>query len=157
MIDPGVAEAHGEIEPALAGGDHAPTLQPFEGHVPQPRRIVAVGDAGVDRHDHGLRCGRQHVEGLVPAGRVLGQQQPDLGSRDRGGAIAAGDVTDSGELGRGAGGIGSHRLRRGEGDGGVRSVDATRKRQLQGHAHATRQHHVLVVEVDVRVGADEIA
>ena len=37
-----------QVAAALPGGHHRPAGQPLEGHVPQPRRVVPVGDPGVD-------------------------------------------------------------------------------------------------------------
>ncbi len=43
--------------------------------VPQPGRVLAVGDLGVDREQHGPPVGIEHVECFQPARRVLGEQQ----------------------------------------------------------------------------------
>ena len=52
MIHLGVAEAHGQVEPTVAGGHHRASGQPLEGHVPQPAGVEPVGGPGVDREHH---------------------------------------------------------------------------------------------------------
>ncbi len=100
VVHPGIAQTNGEVVAPFAGGDHEPAGQPLEGHVPQPGRVVAVGDAGVDGHHDGRGSGREHVERFLPSGRVLGQQQADRPPRQSGHAVAPGHFVDGGE-GRG--------------------------------------------------------
>src|SRR5207244_5387509 len=75
VVDVRVAEADGQIAPTIAGGDHEPPAQALERDVPEPRRIAAVGDAGVDADDDGEGSGADEIEGFGPARRVLGTEE----------------------------------------------------------------------------------
>ena len=63
---PGVAEAHGQVATALPGGHHQAAGQALEGDVPQPRRVVPVGDAGVDADHDGVGRRRRAGRGARP-------------------------------------------------------------------------------------------
>ena len=50
--------------------------QPLDRHVPQPRRIAAVGLVGVEHeHERSGPCPVEHLEYLEPTGRVLAEEQ----------------------------------------------------------------------------------
>src|SRR5437016_12159577 len=75
VLDVGIAQAHREVGRPLPGGDDAAPSKPFERHVPEPRRVAPVGHARIDG-DHDRQRGRpQEVEGLDPAGGVLGKEE----------------------------------------------------------------------------------
>src|SRR5438128_379275 len=50
VLDIGVAQPDREVAPAVTGGHDEPAAEALERHVPQPRRVAAVGDAGVYAH-----------------------------------------------------------------------------------------------------------
>src|SRR5207237_6759799 len=61
VVDVGVAEADGQIAAAITGGDHQPPAQALERDVPEPRRVAAIWDAGVDTDDDGEGSGADEI------------------------------------------------------------------------------------------------
>ena len=73
---PGVGQPHRQVGAAFTGGDDGSPLEVLEPHVPQPRQVLAVGNLPVDRDDDAGAVLVDHRQRLLPAGRVLGQQDP---------------------------------------------------------------------------------
>ena len=51
MSDVSIAETHGQVVTSFAYGDHKSIAYAFIGDIPKPRRIVAIGDSGVNGDD----------------------------------------------------------------------------------------------------------
>ena len=104
VVDPGdlhvgVEEPDGEVRRTLAGrGDPAPG-EDLERNVPQPRRVVAVRDLGVDPDDDGIGRVPDQLEQLGEPGRVLGEEEPDAPTRDRHPREPSLDLLDRGDRG----------------------------------------------------------
>ena len=157
MLDIGVAQANGEVPASVSGGDHQPAAQALEGDVPQPGRVAAVRDAGVDADHDGHRGRVDEVQSFGPAGRVLGEEQPHPDALDREHLVTAGDV---GHIAHG-----SHRRRDVDaehigGGGGHRRVGPVRparELELESKPASVGRHHVVAVEREVGFGASEVA
>ncbi|SKU40994.1 Uncharacterised protein [Mycobacteroides abscessus subsp. abscessus] len=77
----GVGEPDRQVGAALAGRDDGrhrrfPVVagEMLEVDIPQPGQVFAIGHLAVHRDDEPVGVGVDHRQGLLPAGRILGQQ-----------------------------------------------------------------------------------
>ena len=73
MLDSCVQQPHRKIAPPLAGGNDQMGGKSFEGDVPEPGRVVAVRQPGVDADDDRRRARGHEVDELGPSGGILRQ------------------------------------------------------------------------------------
>ena len=131
MLHPGVSEPDRQVGGPLTGGDDLHPLEVLEDHIPQPGQVLTVGDLAVDRDDQAVGGAVHHRQGLLPAGRVLRQQQVHLAPLEAHRRIASGDIVDP--LGSGDGVL----LGDTEGDGGgdglrrIAAVGVAREGEVQ--------------------------
>ena len=156
MLHLGVRQPNGQVVTAFAGRHHEATLQPLERYVPQPRRVAAVGDPGVDRH-HCRGAGiTHHLQCLLPPGGVFGQQQPHRLAVDGLGAVAAGHVADVSHGRHSGDRIHTEQFCRGRSHGGVGPVCPARQCQRNIDHRAVGGVQAVAVEPQVRLRASKV-
>ena len=96
VLDAGVLQPHRQVGAAFTGGDDGGLLEVFEPDVPQPGQVLAVGHLPVDGDHHPRRVLVHHRQRFLPAGWVLGQQDPRVVLADPHRAVTPGDFVDGG-------------------------------------------------------------
>ena len=78
--NPGVLHPQLQVMGPSTAQREPPRSQPLELHVPNPRDVLAIGDAVVQQHQRiqSLRLGGQQVQDLIRAGGILGQENHHL-------------------------------------------------------------------------------
>ena len=94
VADARVAEPHRQVGAALACGHHRRVVEVLEADVPQPGQVLAVGHLAVDGDHHARAVLVDHRQRLLPAGRILREQDPDGVGADAHGPVAARNLVD---------------------------------------------------------------